>query len=235
MTLDPDSLETSIETVRETKVESDRNAFLKTIYHTRYEELLNRNIMIDSGGIYETHKNGYVLSIDLCPSTKYLDISFFKLLIQKRITPIYICVSGKWMMKHKRELHYLSKIKSLDIKWVNHTFNHNLDKCRLTNSFKLSDNSNLEFEILNCEAILIEQGLTPSIYFRFPGLLTNRKSIERVKEFGLIPLGSNSWLAKKQEIKCNSIILVHANGNEPEGLEIFENFLKITKLKPQYI
>jgi len=35
----------------------------------------------------------------------------------------------------------------------------------------------------------------------------------------LIPVGSNAWLAKGEEPKDGSIILVHGNSNEHSGIE----------------
>ncbi len=51
-------------------------------------------------------------------------------------------------------------------------------------------------ELLDVEKKLIEQGVTPSIFFRFPGLVQNEKAIQTLKRLGLITVGSNAWLAK---------------------------------------
>ena len=37
--------------------------------------------------------------------------------------------------------------------------------------------------------------------------------------YGLIPVGSDAWLAKNEVPSAGSIVLVHGNGNEPVGVE----------------
>ena len=61
----------------------------------------------------------------------------------------------------------------------------------------------------------------PSVFFRFPGLVSNRVLFGGVAGFGLITLGSDAWLGKKQWPVAGSIILVHANGREPVGIKRF--------------
>jgi hypothetical protein len=103
----------------------------------------------------------------------------------------------------------------------------------LDKNFVLSKEEHLVKDILDLEITLIKNGVTPSIFFRFPGLVSNKKSIESVKSLSLITIGSNTWLAKKEPIKEGSIILVHGNKNEPLGVDIFLKLLKnnnITKL-----
>ena len=41
---------------------------------------------------------------------------------------------------------------------------------------------------------------------------------EQLDGLGLIPLGSDAWLAKNEWPREGSIVLVHANGNEPLGV-----------------
>jgi len=40
----------------------------------------------------------------------------------------------------------------------------------------------------------------------------------------LIPIGSAAWLAKGETPRAGSLILVHANGNEPEGIRLLQIF-----------
>jgi len=101
----------------------------------------------------------------------------------------------------------------------------------LSKNFVLSKEENLEKDILDNEKYLIENGVVPSVFFRFPGLISNRDAILKVKKFGLITIGSNAWLAKGENIKEGSIILVHGNKNEPKGVDIFLKLLKDKKIK----
>jgi hypothetical protein len=43
---------------------------------------------------------------------------------------------------------------------------------------------------------------------------------------GLVPVGSDAWLAKNQRPGEGSIVLVHANGNEPLGVRRFLELLR---------
>jgi len=55
-----------------------------------------------------------------------------------------------------------------------------------------------------------------------------------VATWGLIPLGANAWLAKGQtRIAPGSIVLVHINGNEPEGLRLFAKWLTTTSMQAE--
>jgi hypothetical protein len=73
---------------------------------------------------------------------------------------------------------------------------------------------------------MIDNGLLPSAFFRFPGLVSDPKLVRRVISYGLIPVGSDAWLAKNQAPSPGSIVLVHGNGNEPIGIERFLALVK---------
>lgn len=47
-----------------------------------------------------------------------------------------------------------------------------------------------------------------------------------VLNLGLIPIGSDSWLSKGQSPINGSIVLIHANGNDPVGVSDFLILLK---------
>jgi hypothetical protein len=50
-----------------------------------------------------------------------------------------------------------------------------------------------------------------------------------ITEYGLIPIGSDAWLAKGQPVHAGSIVLIHGNGNEPIGIEDFLRLLQTEK------
>lgn len=54
-----------------------------------------------------------------------------------------------------------------------------------------------------------------------PGLVSDHDVFTKVTNLGLIPIGSDAWLAKGQWPKNGSIVLIHANGNEPLGVSDF--------------
>jgi len=81
--------------------------------------------------------------------------------------------------------------------------------------------------VLKTEAAMIENGLLPSVFFRFPGLVSDAALVRRVVSYGLIPVGSDAWLAKGQAPSSGSIVLVHGNGNEPIGIEKFLDLVRL--------
>lgn len=94
-------------------------------------------------------------------------------------------------------------------------------------NFLLQARLDWDAEILQTEAYLLARGLTPSVFFRCPGLVSNQALVERLtQKFGLIVLGADAWLAQGEIAKPGSIILLHGNGNEHAGIVKFEQILK---------
>ena len=57
-------------------------------------------------------------------------------------------------------------------------------------------------------------------------LVSSQDGEAKVTDFGIIPIGSDAWLAKGQQPQAGSIVLIHGNGNEPLGVEDFIKLLK---------
>ena len=111
---------------------------------------------------------------------------------------------------------------ALDIVWVNHTFTHPYRrKGPDASNYLLTARVDPEREILDTERLLIANGETPSLFFRFPGLVSSDPLMQTVRRFHLVTLGADAWLAIGQKPGPGSIVLVHPNGNEPEGLRRF--------------
>lgn len=203
--------------------------------NTNYSKIINFIIKnkYNTSGIDTIFNDGYSLTLDLCPSTKKFDIDFFDFAIKNNISPIYICISGKWIEKHGSELNYiLSKNSNNNIIWVNHSYSHYYDSKKKNNeNFMLSENTNIDLEVLNNEIVMLKNGILPSPFFRFPGLISNQIICKKIVSYGLIPISSNAWIAKGEKPKNRSIILLHMNGNERNGLTLFLKFFKNTKLK----
>jgi hypothetical protein len=186
-------------------------------------------------------KDGFFLTIDMCPSTKPFERGLFEKLLtlyehNQTPIPIALCVSGLWMIAHEKEFLWLKEQQlngKLNITWVNHSFSHPYYKdIPLQDNFLLSNTDNFEHEVLETERILLENNIVPSPFFRFPGLVASEALVKKLNRFGLIPLGSNSWLAKGQPITSGSFSLIHGNGNEPEGIRIIMPLLENLKLLP---
>jgi hypothetical protein len=76
---------------------------------------------------------------------------------------------------------------------------------------------------------MLQNGLRPSTFFRFPGLVSDQQVVDSVLNYGIIPIGSDAWLAKGQKAYSGSIVLIHGNGNEPMGVKDFIRLLQNEK------
>ncbi len=184
------------------------------------------------GGIphaISTHSQAIYLTMDMCPSHHHDYESAFleKLTSLNEKTPIAIAITSAWILSHAKAFEDLKNNPNLLITWVNHTHTHFYDPLLPENvNFMLHENINIKKEILGVEKLLIEKGETPSVFFRFPGLVSNPTLMKMLKEtYFLIPLGADAWIAKNQTIKEGSFILVHGNKNEPLGIKMFEKKL----------
>lgn len=179
---------------------------------------------------FSPSQKGIDLTIDLCPSHLPLDRIVFNDLIRElskieKPVPVAISITGKWMNNHARDLKWLDSLQKagdLNITWINHTFNHFTSKnVPLKENFILEPGTDINSEVLNLEIALLERNMVPSVFFRFPGLVSDKEIFDKIVDFGLIPVGSDAWLAKGQWPKNGSIVLIHANGNEPIGVHDF--------------
>ena len=96
----------------------------------------------------------------------------------------------------------------------------------------LEPGTDINFEVLETEKAMLKNGLMPSVFFRFPGLVSDQQLVYRITDFGLIPVGSDAWLAKGQQPHAGSIVLIHGNGNEPVGVN---DFIKLLQSKTREI
>ncbi|VEG89652.1 hypothetical protein [Legionella spiritensis] len=239
LVVNPDNLETKVIPIqklypRQAKQQKKPGYFTHwNIASTRYYQLLNKNTaspypLKNQGVTHAEHaEKGNVLTIDLCPSSKPFETEFFNGLIKlsdkaKEPIPITIAISGMWLIEHPNEFQWLltqEKNGKLLITWANHSFSHAYySDLPYSQNFLLSEGTNLDMEVLLTEKYLLEEGEFPSVFFRFPGLVSDNSLIKKIKQYGLIPLGADAWLAKHQEITPGGIILVHGNSNEHEGI-----------------
>jgi peptidoglycan/xylan/chitin deacetylase (PgdA/CDA1 family) len=211
--------------------------FSKTTYGIVLGEARQRDFPLQDAGITHSMRSaqGIDLTIDLCPSSKPLARSFFIRLIdafdkEERPVPVSIAITGVWMKEHPDDFSWLVGLVSngdLAITWINHSYSHRFSKTMpLKQNFLLEKGTNLENEVLGTEIALIDNVQIPSVFFRFPGLISDREIYLKVISYGLVPIGSDAWLAKNQQPHGGSIVLVHANGNEPLGLEKFFQLVK---------
>jgi hypothetical protein len=154
----------------------------------------------------------------------------------ERPVPIALSVTGIWMHQHPQDLAWLKQMQAnreIYITWINHSFNHRVSlKAPLKENFLLEPGTDISYEVLETEKAMLKNGLLPSVFFRFPGLVSDQQLVYRITEFGLIPVGTDAWLAKGQQPQAGSIVLIHGNGNEPTGVN---DFIKLLQSKTSAI
>lgn len=230
LVLDPNTFDTFItdQASVEASGEVPRDILKRTPYMKALERYTRPDGKLHNSGITtgECDKGGFFLTVDMCPSGKGFDELLFTAtagLTPGAPAPMAIAVSGVWIERHKKEFDWIvneEKEGRLAVTWVNHTYSHPYNpRKRIYENFLLTPGVDFEGEVLREEEVLIEHGGVPSPFFRFPGLVSSDVLLLRLKALSLIPLGTDAWIAKREEPKECSIVLVHGNGNEPEGIK----------------
>ena len=228
--------ETSFYQVQEMTLAQTRVKFKGTPYEKAIAQAEKQSVTIQDAGIEKgiPSETGISLTADLCPSHKPLDRRIFTDMISQfkkveRPAPIALSVSGLWMLSHTGDIQWLKKLRDagdIRITWVNHSYNHRVSKTApLKENFLLEPGTDMNVEVLSTEKLMLKNGLVPSCFFRFPGLVSDQQLVFKVTDYGLIPIGSDAWLAKGQQAQNGSIVLIHGNGNEPLGVKDFINLL----------
>jgi len=192
--------------------------------------LIHRGFL-QNAGLVHGGAPGDFLTGDLCPSRRPLDRGFFtRLEAASPHAPVALSISGLWLIHHFADFRWLVDQRAsgaLDILWVDHTYHHPYRRnLPIGSNFLLAQGVDPEAEILDTERLLIANGETPSLFFRFPGLVSSDPLMQAVSRFHLVTLGADAWLAKGQQPERGSIVLVHPNGNEPKGLALFARDLE---------
>ncbi len=224
-------------------LDESRTFFKSTPYEKAISKAEKQSASIQDAGIERGMPTeiGISLTADLCPSHKPLDRRIFTDMFNEfkkveKPAPIALSVSGLWMLNHVADLEWLKKLRNegeIRITWVNHSYNHRVSKTApLKENFLLEPGTDMNTEILSTEKLMLKNGLTPSAFFRFPGLVSDQQLVYKVTEYGLIPIGSDAWLAKGQQAQDGSIVLIHGNGNEPVGVN---DFIKLLQSKTKQI
>jgi hypothetical protein len=235
--------ESSFYQVKPMTLAETRAFFKKTPYEKAISKVEKQSISIQDAGIERgmPTETGISLTADLCPSHRPLDRRIFTTMIAEfqkveKPAPIALSVSGLWMLKHQEDLEWLKKLSNdgqIRITWVNHSYNHRVSKTApLKMNFLLEPGTDINYEVLATEELMLKNGLVPSLFFRFPGLVSDQQLVYKITDFGLIPIGSDAWLAKGQQPQAGSIVLIHGNGNEPVGVA---DFIKLLQSKTKQI
>jgi len=237
LTVDPHTLRTRLEKASGLQCDSDPGNAEALLSGTPYRRALDveresAHLVQDAGIIRSlTPVTGYFLTVDLCPSSKKgFNQKLFETLEHasqvhgNAALPIALAISGSWIKKHPAAFAWLQNETisgRLQTTWVNHTLSHPYDShLDLAHNFMRETGIDPLKEILGMEKLLLEQGITPSVFFRFPGLVSSPALIEIVEGLHLVVVGSDAWLAKGQQPKPGSAILIHGNRNEPMGVKL---------------
>ncbi|MCC6137011.1 MAG: polysaccharide deacetylase family protein [Bdellovibrionaceae bacterium] len=237
--VDPKNLQTHI--VLSSCLKSCKNITAAELMVHHYGELLGESMAAP----YPTHNDGIIvgknnskelaLTIDMCPSQKGISSNVYNKIVQVaeqtgNAFPVGIAMTKKWMQKYPTHFRWLKQMHQegkIDILWINHSDTHPYNKNSSDeNNFLLSPGVDFTKEVLGTEIALIKAGVTPSLFFRFPGLVSSQTLIEKLENWGLVALGSKAWLAKGEKPKAQSIILIHGNKNEPAGEKLFINYVE---------
>ncbi|BGE85561.1 hypothetical protein Ms3S1_19970 [Methylosinus sp. 3S-1] len=188
-----------------------------------------------NAGLAHGAGGGSFLTGDLCPSHRPLDRGFLERLAAAAPgAPIALSISGRWLAGHGEDFDWLmekAKSGALAVSFVDHSYSHPYVRgLAETRNYLMRPGSDLDAEVFATERLLIEKGATPSVFFRFPGLIADAGLLEALRRRHLIALGADAWLVLSPPPRPGSIVLVHPNGNEPAGLRLFERLLASGRL-----
>jgi hypothetical protein len=248
MLVNPQTLQTKVNEssfyqVKPMTLTETRTFFKNTPYEKVISKVEKQSVSLQDAGIERgmPTETGISLTADLCPSHRPLDRRIFTTMIAEfqkveKPAPIALSVSGLWMLKHQEDLEWLKKLRNdgqIRITWINHSYNHRVSKTApLKMNFLLEPGTDINYEVLATEELMLKNGLVPSVFFRFPGLASDQQLVYKITDYGLIPIGSDAWLAKGQQPQAGSIVLIHGNGNEPVGVD---DFIKLLQSKTKQI
>jgi hypothetical protein len=172
----------------------------------------------------------FTLTVDMCQSSRAWELGLFEWLVELsdatgQAVSVGIALTGLWSIHHPSEFRQLLDWQAagkLDISWVNHSYRHQLSKDAQGHyHFLTAPSVDLRSAVLDLEVLLVEQGETPSPLFRFPGLTHDARTLGELNDLDLFPLDANGWLAKGEPLEHRSVVLLHGNGNEHVGIEMF--------------
>jgi hypothetical protein len=234
LTVDPETLETTLTRAACWRCEptsDEEQAQTRFLQAVRPPPDASRPPALVNAGLIHGKGAGSYVTGDLCPSQKPLDRAFIEeVAAQGPGTPLTLAVSGGWIAHHGADFAWLQEKRrsgALAITWADHSYSHPyIPGVKEAQNYMLRPGVDLDREIFETEKLLIAHGETPSVFFRFPGLVSDSALLEKLKERHLVALGADAWLALGPPPRAGSIVLVHPNGNEPGGLQIFSRLLK---------
>ncbi len=176
----------------------------------------------------------FTVTVDMCQSRREWEGDFYQRLVDLgrelgTPQPVGVAMTGLWAHRHPEDFDQLvawQREGLLDITWINHSFHHQLSRDDDGRYWFLTS-SNVDFvaEVLELEVLLLQQGVMFSPLFRFPGLTHDERTLAELNELGLFPLDADGWVAKGEPIEDGTVVLLHGNGNEAHGIDMFFDWL----------
>jgi len=126
-------------------------------------------VIADAGSFAEQHR--LVHHRDLCPSRRPLDRAFLETLLPVESPLPSLSISGTWLTRHRADFEWLrdqERLGTLKITWVDHSYDHPYVPGRGSADNFLLMRGRHAGGILDTERLLIANGETPSVFFRFP-------------------------------------------------------------------
>lgn len=177
----------------------------------------------------------FALTLDMCQSSRAWEGDLYEWLAGLGTTlgrpaTVGVAMTGLWAQRHPEGLEQLlawQREGRLDVRWINHSFHHQLSQDAAGRYHFLTDPSvDLAAEVLDLEALLFEQGALFSPLFRFPGLTHDDRTLGELADLGLFPLDADGWVAKGERITDGGVVLLHGNGNEHVGVTMFFDWVE---------
>jgi hypothetical protein len=193
---------------------------------------------LDQPHIRYDHGINVTTTVDMCQSRRTWEAGFYQWLVElglERNQPqsVGVAMTGLWAHRHSDKFNQLvewDRNNLLDVRWINHSYHHQLSKTADGRYLFLTDPAiDFEDEVLSLEKLLLEQGVMFSLLFRFPGLTHDAGRLRQLSDLGLFALDANAWVAKGELVENGSVILLHGNGNEPVGIEMFFEWVEALK------
>ncbi len=189
-------------------------------------------------GDREQLKGKVSLTSDLCWSIRPYEKEFYYELPNRSADgsqTVYCTqfISGRWLQQQPlamADLLELEKEPSIDFIWGLHSWDHPKSGIFM-NAYAPES---LRGDTLHLEKILLEWGVVPEHFYRFPGLKHDETRLNEILAMSLLPVDCDSWVSgmhldrppHRVPATNGSILLVHGNGNEARGISRFFEWLE---------
>ncbi len=179
------------------------------------------------------------VTVDLCWSLRPYERKFFSSLSElaqagEQTYNATLFVSGRWLEQHPTEMQALIELgrqENVGITWGLHSWAHPKSG-GFMNDFTAEE---LRADTLRLERDMLQWGIVPTVFYRFPGLIHDGPRLVEILGMDLLAIDCNTWMALVRPdrpepfyhpVAGGGIILIHGNGNEPRGIRAFDAWLR---------